>query len=675
MATSIDKSTNWRGSAEAPDYQVAARRVDTYVQPERNSKGKQIAEALEQTSGTISQVGKQYEQSKRRKQQASLETLEARLIAQRDADPSYNFEDDTEYKGLLEEHRIYIANRLGKDADYVYTKELGEDGKPKVVTYTEIQDHLNANQGLFQDPAELDKYLNQYHVPIEEENDGANIHFQASHANAFDSFKDKLKGEGVLRRKDAETRKVEDAFESTVRGAFVEGGTPQEIWDRVFNADQGLRYDNTIKSRIITKVAQEYAVEMKDETILMEHNIPHEIYKKPVYKYVNKKIAAQIEADAWTDRKNKAWWTDHQKALDQDEQRKAIFDALQSGQTIDTSTIEDVDIFNFAKQMQAQGILDDTVSKSNLMVVNAELKNALFSSQPLTWNGKTYDKSVEGVTRYLMQRGGLNQQEMNKALEVNSALVEGASIDKFDWYEDYITTPATNAFNDGLYVVESEQARVLDNALNKIRNDVGDMYVGYMKDGYFSPNERNALRTYAINEANALKEIANQNKEITIDTNTDEVKTQSSGDEFSDFLDNLNVQDDSKQAEPVVEDKVEGTTTNPKTKLANKKPVLDKKEIAVPELIKELESLSTTLTAEDFEGLTVDQIAEAYGEELLKAHKTTQNRKALEGKILNFFTETIPNSYKKQKEINEKLKSLTKAQRQYYERTGKFPDE
>jgi len=656
MATSIDKSTNWRDSAEAPDYQVAARRVDTYVQPERNTKGKQVAEALSQAAGVVSQVGQDKLKEKRRKQQASLETLEARLNAQRDADSSYNFEDDTEYKGLLEEHRIYIANQLGKDADYAYTKEKGEDGKYKVVSYEEIQDHLNKNQGLFQDPNELRNYLDQYHVPIEEEIDGANIHLQAAQANAFDTFKDKLKGEGVLRRKTSETKKIENSFRSNVRAAFLEGGTPQEIWDRVYEVDQGLRYDKVIQGEIVTEVAKEFAIEMKDETILMEHNIPHEIYKKPIFKFTNEKIAAQVESDAWTNRKNKAWWDDHKKDLAQDEQSKGIFDALQSGQTIDTSKITDVDVFNFAKQMQAQGILDDTISKSNMMVVNAELKNTLFSSEPLTWKGKTYDKSVEGVTRYLMQRGGLNQREMSKALEINSALVEGASIDKFDWYEDYITTPATNAFNDGLYVLDTQKDRVLGNALNKIRNDVGDMYVGYMKDGYFSPAERNQLRTYAINEANALKELANQNKEITIDTNTDEVNT-GSGDELTDLLNSLNITGDDKPAEPVVEDKVEGETKKPKSEMSPTEQFVNLPE---KDLIAALVQ-TPSLSFEQVEGLTPEEMLEVYPDEIEKALnqlKTNEN-----------FRDMLGNLFDKE----EKPKGLTPAQQAYFDKTGKLP--
>jgi len=51
MATSIEQSLNWRNVSTKPDYQVAARRVDTFVQPERNTRGAQIAQALDQAAG------------------------------------------------------------------------------------------------------------------------------------------------------------------------------------------------------------------------------------------------------------------------------------------------------------------------------------------------------------------------------------------------------------------------------------------------------------------------------------------------------------------------------------------------------------------------------------------------------------------------------------------------
>ncbi len=58
MATSIDKSVNWRNAAATPDYQVTAQRVDTFVQGERNTKGMQVAAALESAAGTLSSVAK-----------------------------------------------------------------------------------------------------------------------------------------------------------------------------------------------------------------------------------------------------------------------------------------------------------------------------------------------------------------------------------------------------------------------------------------------------------------------------------------------------------------------------------------------------------------------------------------------------------------------------------------
>ena len=76
MATSIDKSVNWRNAAAAPDYQVTARQVDTFVQGERNTKGMQVAAALDSAAGTVSQVGKNLT-SKAKEQVTNLELLRA----------------------------------------------------------------------------------------------------------------------------------------------------------------------------------------------------------------------------------------------------------------------------------------------------------------------------------------------------------------------------------------------------------------------------------------------------------------------------------------------------------------------------------------------------------------------------------------------------------------------
>ena len=53
MATSIDQSVNWRDGIKAPAYQVAARQVDTFVQPESNSRASQVAKALGQAAGGL----------------------------------------------------------------------------------------------------------------------------------------------------------------------------------------------------------------------------------------------------------------------------------------------------------------------------------------------------------------------------------------------------------------------------------------------------------------------------------------------------------------------------------------------------------------------------------------------------------------------------------------------
>lgn len=65
MATSIEQAVNWRNVTNKPDYQVAARQVDTYVQPQRNIRGEQIAKALGKVSGNFATVATRKEAEQR----------------------------------------------------------------------------------------------------------------------------------------------------------------------------------------------------------------------------------------------------------------------------------------------------------------------------------------------------------------------------------------------------------------------------------------------------------------------------------------------------------------------------------------------------------------------------------------------------------------------------------
>tara|TARA_R110002096_G_scaffold370836_1_gene564279 strand:+ start:22276 stop:23871 length:1596 start_codon:yes stop_codon:yes gene_type:complete len=76
MATSISKSVNYKQAAAAPDYQVAARPVDTFVQGERNTKGMQVAAALEQASGAVARFG-QVQARLSKEQEAAVAKAEA----------------------------------------------------------------------------------------------------------------------------------------------------------------------------------------------------------------------------------------------------------------------------------------------------------------------------------------------------------------------------------------------------------------------------------------------------------------------------------------------------------------------------------------------------------------------------------------------------------------------
>ncbi len=79
MATSISKSVNYKQAAAAPDYQVAARPVDTFVSGTGNdvlSKGKQVAAALEQASGAVARYG-QVQARLSKEQEAAVAKAEA----------------------------------------------------------------------------------------------------------------------------------------------------------------------------------------------------------------------------------------------------------------------------------------------------------------------------------------------------------------------------------------------------------------------------------------------------------------------------------------------------------------------------------------------------------------------------------------------------------------------
>lgn len=109
MATSIDKSVNWRNAAATPDYQVTAQRVDTFVQGERNTRGEQVAAALDSAAGTVSQVGKKLakKQEEELRRATALQKDQARVAAAREgalfqeAQKSQNYTEDSTFESVF----------------------------------------------------------------------------------------------------------------------------------------------------------------------------------------------------------------------------------------------------------------------------------------------------------------------------------------------------------------------------------------------------------------------------------------------------------------------------------------------------------------------------------------------------------------------------------------------
>ena len=124
MATSIDKSVNWRNAAATPDYQVTAQRVDTFVQGERNTKGEQVAAALESAAGTVSQVGKKHLAKLRQEQEASLSTTKAMVQKELKDGTIKRIEQSKNYTVLPEYLRIRLAQGIGRDDDAVMYNDM-----------------------------------------------------------------------------------------------------------------------------------------------------------------------------------------------------------------------------------------------------------------------------------------------------------------------------------------------------------------------------------------------------------------------------------------------------------------------------------------------------------------------------------------------------------------------
>jgi len=109
MATSIEQSVNWRNVTKKPDYQVAARQVDTFVQPQQNTRGLQVAKALGQVSGDLGQLAarKAQENQKAIATATALQKDQARVAATREAalfneaQKSENYNENSSYESVF----------------------------------------------------------------------------------------------------------------------------------------------------------------------------------------------------------------------------------------------------------------------------------------------------------------------------------------------------------------------------------------------------------------------------------------------------------------------------------------------------------------------------------------------------------------------------------------------
>tara|TARA_R100000951_G_scaffold78563_1_gene66318 strand:+ start:6364 stop:8259 length:1896 start_codon:yes stop_codon:yes gene_type:complete len=157
MATSISESVNYKQAAAAPDYQVAARPVDTFVSGTGNetlTRSGQVAAALEQASGALVNVKKTQdrEAEKAEREATALQKDQATVLASElAADHNNELENIT-----------FTEESTEKDAFASIFQVQEDDGNGNLVNSALSQKYLDARKKFENNPAALAQFENVF---------------------------------------------------------------------------------------------------------------------------------------------------------------------------------------------------------------------------------------------------------------------------------------------------------------------------------------------------------------------------------------------------------------------------------------------------------------------------------------------------------------------------------
>lgn len=426
MATSISKSVNYKQAAAAPDYQVAARPVDTFVSGSGNdalSKGRQVAAALEQASGALTQVGKELEKKKKEKQLAEFETTNALIKEDLKNNPTKRLVDSDYYNELSPALQARVAMSMGVDDADAMIREM--------------QAAYDENPNIALDDAAFETFLNGYNVAIDSEN-GINIHRQASQLDAVNAFKKKLRGTSSIAKRDHRVATLKDAFGKEV-GAILQGkGTSAEKWDLITAADAGeTGLDNLTRKGIIYQMVNDYATQRGDARILNNENIKAEYFKSPELNLLREAQIEKIETDKQLKRTRELNLANAEAAAAKREALDGIFNGTLTADTEDKTRIQTEALRNHENK--------ESVGTETSIVNARALRSNMFNS---SYAGKDFLRDANGdvitspsfpegvpmdqtsLETYVKENPNINPTESTKLLAQIKDVVKGYDVDR-----------------------------------------------------------------------------------------------------------------------------------------------------------------------------------------------------------------------------------------------------
>ena len=600
MATSIDKSVNWRNAAATPDYQVTAQRVDTFVQGERNTKGMQVAAALDSAAGTVSQAGKKQMAKLRQEQEASLSTTKAMVQQELKDGTIKRIEQSKNYTVLPEYLRIRLAQGIGRDDD--------------AVMYNDMLTAYNKDPNIALTDEALENFLGQYNVAVDGK-DGYNIHRQAAQLDSLNKNKIKFRADAQSKRTAHNERMLTDRHTKDVTKIFMndtvdEDGnkvilTGNQMWDQITELDKGLTgLDNTAKNKIYFEVAKQVAETTGNTDILQDHNISNTDFKNPLFGIINQQVSYKMEQ---RDRATKTY-TDQQKALTKklnyDKARSEAAQSLIDTGAINFDAIEDPLLELELIKLMEQPVVGTTASNKKYNEVKDNVRSMIYGITPYKGDDDVVrEPSISDMRKLIYNTKGMDMAEKKKLEDELEGFYTMSGVLESPTYRRAVAPSMVmlqnnlfNTFEDGL-----DGSNVL---VGQITAQIQDAFVRLYQeaeaDGVVKYSEEVTIREEIEKEAARILKINKVNTDST--------------DSFSDVMSDMNFDDDDDVVEPPVKeptlrqgiiDKDDPKNKNPRIEQSNTKP--DDYEVTAKG-----ETAAYSLSDEDSErGVKIEQEAEA----------------------------------------------------------------